>query len=287
MLPEFESDLCGVGLVAATDGAPSHRVVQLAIDALKAVAARSMQATAIVAFALAGFAQPVVAQAVPPVTDAGQPVSATATALVTVMADPDSLVMRTRRDVSASFRTNPELQALEADYPGITDAVIARVLPNTEQRVIERGARMRAKMAAYLSANMAEADLAAILRFFRSPTGTRMIDILRDISAVPMMKNVGPRAGRLSGTDITNGVAAATAANGGFAAKLNDAELAEVVRFSESDAGKKWLALQPGFNAATADMINQDAQASLPVIRAESAAAIADYKRDHPKKAPS
>ncbi|MDB5538469.1 MAG: glutamate synthase subunit alpha [Devosia sp.] len=35
--PEFESDACGVGLVAATDGLPSRRVVQSAIDALKAV----------------------------------------------------------------------------------------------------------------------------------------------------------------------------------------------------------------------------------------------------------
>ena len=35
--PEFESDACGVGLVAATDGRPSRRVVQSAIDALRAV----------------------------------------------------------------------------------------------------------------------------------------------------------------------------------------------------------------------------------------------------------
>ena len=35
--PEFESDACGVGLVAATDGTASRRVVQSAIDALKAV----------------------------------------------------------------------------------------------------------------------------------------------------------------------------------------------------------------------------------------------------------
>ena len=35
--PEFESDACGVGLVAATDGLASRRVVQSAIDALKAV----------------------------------------------------------------------------------------------------------------------------------------------------------------------------------------------------------------------------------------------------------
>ena len=35
--PEFESDACGVGLVAATDGKPSRRVVQAGIDALKAV----------------------------------------------------------------------------------------------------------------------------------------------------------------------------------------------------------------------------------------------------------
>ena len=35
--PEFEGDACGVGFVAATDGRPSRRVVQSAIDALKAV----------------------------------------------------------------------------------------------------------------------------------------------------------------------------------------------------------------------------------------------------------
>ena len=35
--PDFEGDACGVGLVAATDGKPSRRVVQSAIDALKAV----------------------------------------------------------------------------------------------------------------------------------------------------------------------------------------------------------------------------------------------------------
>jgi glutamate synthase (NADPH/NADH) large chain len=35
--PEFESDACGVGLVAATDGTSSRRVVQSAIDALRAV----------------------------------------------------------------------------------------------------------------------------------------------------------------------------------------------------------------------------------------------------------
>ena len=35
--PEFEGDACGVGLVAATDGSASRRVVQSAIDALKAV----------------------------------------------------------------------------------------------------------------------------------------------------------------------------------------------------------------------------------------------------------
>ena len=35
--PEFEGDACGVGMIAATDGKPSRRVVQCAIDALKAV----------------------------------------------------------------------------------------------------------------------------------------------------------------------------------------------------------------------------------------------------------
>jgi glutamate synthase (NADPH) large chain len=35
--PEFESDACGVGLIAATDGKPSRRVVASAVEALKAV----------------------------------------------------------------------------------------------------------------------------------------------------------------------------------------------------------------------------------------------------------
>ncbi|WP_448659534.1 glutamate synthase large subunit [Sphingomonas sp. CJ99] len=35
--PEFESDACGVGMIAATDGKRSRRVVQAGIDALKAV----------------------------------------------------------------------------------------------------------------------------------------------------------------------------------------------------------------------------------------------------------
>ena len=35
--PEYEGDACGVGLIAATDGQPSRRVVSAAIDALKAV----------------------------------------------------------------------------------------------------------------------------------------------------------------------------------------------------------------------------------------------------------
>ncbi|MCZ3103948.1 hypothetical protein NYZ09_19945, partial [Acinetobacter baumannii] len=35
--PEFEGDACGVGMIAATDGKPSRRVVQSAIDALRAV----------------------------------------------------------------------------------------------------------------------------------------------------------------------------------------------------------------------------------------------------------
>ena len=35
--PDLESDACGVGLIAATDGKPSRRVVTAAIDALKAV----------------------------------------------------------------------------------------------------------------------------------------------------------------------------------------------------------------------------------------------------------
>ena len=34
--PEFETDACGVGMIAATDGQPSRRVVRAGIEALKA-----------------------------------------------------------------------------------------------------------------------------------------------------------------------------------------------------------------------------------------------------------
>jgi len=38
--PESEGDACGVGLIAATDGKPSRRVVAAGIEALNRVASR-------------------------------------------------------------------------------------------------------------------------------------------------------------------------------------------------------------------------------------------------------
>lgn len=246
-----------------------------------------MKTAAMIALALTAFAQVATAQTLPAATGTQQPVSTTATALTDLLSESASLVMRARRDFPASRRASPMLQALEIDYPGVTDYVIDHTLPNAELRIKERGARMQPQIAAYISANMTEGDLAKVLSFYRGPAGTRLLDIARDASAVPIMRRVGSSAGQLTGSDVASGTAEAAAAMGGFSAKLTDAERTETRRFGESAAGKKWEALQPGLNGAMADILNREAQVSLPIVRAETAAAIADYKRDHPKKAPS
>jgi hypothetical protein len=227
------------------------------------------------------------ASAAAPGAPAVQPANPTAKAFIGLFLDEKSLLARVDRDIPAYYRSSPKFAALEADYPGITDYVIGRMLPGSEQRALHRLHVMSGPMAAYLSANMPEADLAQVVAFYRSPVGTKMIDILRQMNGAPMLQSMAGKVGQATGEDLEKGADATIAANGGIATKLTKAELDEIVHFLATDAGKKWKAIQPGFSAFMADLSNQEAQTSLPVVRAETASAIADYERDHPKKVSS
>jgi hypothetical protein len=242
--------------------------------------------TGLIVFALALTVAPLpgVARTAPIEEPAAQPGSATAATLVGMFIDEQSLLARVDRDIPAMYRGSPKFQALEADYPGITDYVIGRMLPGSKRRTVDRLHLMSGPMAAYLSANMAEADLAQVVTFYRGPVGAKMIGILRQVNGAPMLQSMASKAGKVTGEDLEKGAAATIAADGGVATKLTQTELAAVVRFLATDAGKKWTTIRPGFSAFMADLSNKEAQASLPVIRAEVASAIADYERDHPKK---
>jgi hypothetical protein len=241
----------------------------------------------LIALVLALPPLPAVAQTTRADEPATQPANATAKAFIALLVDEKSLLARVDRDVPAFYRASPKFKELEADYPGITDYVIARMLPGSKQRALHRLQVMSGPMTAYLSANMAEADLAQVVTFYRSPVGAKMIDILHQMDGTAMLQNMSAKAGQASGEDLEKGAAAAIAANGGFSSKFTQAELNEIVRFLATDAGKKWQAIRPGFSAFMADLSNKEAQTSLPVIRAEAASAIADYERDHPKKVSS
>ena len=239
---------------------------------------------ALIAFALAVPSLPASAQAALADEVAPQPANATASAFIGLFLDEKSLLDRVDRDVPAFYRASPKFKELEADYPGITEYVIGRMLPGSRQRTLHRMQIMSGPMAAYLSAKMAEADLVQVLAFYRSPVGAKMIDLLRQMDGTPMLKNMAAKAGQASGEDLEKGAAATITANGGFSSKFTRAELDEIVGFLATDAGKKWQAIRPGFSAFMADLSNKEAQTSLPAIRAEAASAIADYERDHPKK---
>jgi hypothetical protein len=238
----------------------------------------------LIALALAVPALPAAAQTTPMETSAAQPVSAMATAFVAIFLDEDSMVARVDRDVPAVYRASPKFHALEVDYPGITDYVIGRILPSSKRRVVERLHRMSSPIAAYLSAHIAEADLARVVDFYRSPVGAKMVGILRQMDGAPMLQSMAPKLGKATGQDLEKSAASTIAANGGIAKKFTDSELDEITRFLATDAGKKWTAIQPSFYAAMAELSNEDAQKSLPAIRAEVGSVIADYEREHPKK---
>lgn len=242
-----------------------------------------MRAT-LIAFTLAVSSLPVVAQTAPADVPATQPASATATAFIVLFLDEKSLLARVDRDVPAFYRASPRFKELEAAYPGITEYVIGRMLPGSKQRTLHRLQVMSGPMAAYLSANMAEADLGQVVAFCRSPVGAKMIGLLRQMDGTPMLQNMAAKADQASGEDLDRGAAATITANGGLFSKLTQGELSEIVGFLATDAGKKWQAIRPGFSAFMADLSNKEAQTSLPTIRAEAASAIADYERDHPKK---
>jgi hypothetical protein len=198
------------------------------------------------------------------------------------------MVERTRRDLPVAYRASAQLQELESENPGFLDYFIARMLPDAERRVKERTVRMSSQMTAWLSANLADADLTAILAFYQGPVGTKVIGLLRQMSLVPLAQSIGAKVstGDVRGADMQNGAAATIAANGGLASRLTPADLAEVMRFLATDAGQKWKAVQPAFYTEMANFLNKEAQGALPAIRTETAAVIADYKREHPKKAP-
>ena len=96
--PEMEGDACGVGLVAATDGRPSRRVVVSAIDALKAVWHRGAVDAALKAAARAGE------NVMPPSIAAAK-----AGALEVVACDLDPLALQ-------ASRANAELNEVQLSY---------------------------------------------------------------------------------------------------------------------------------------------------------------------------
>lgn len=240
--------------------------------------------TGLIALALVAAPSGAWAQTAPAETPAARPASVSALGLVTLFTDQDRALERARRDLPVVYRASPNLQALEVEYPGITDYFIARMLPDAEQRVVERSRRLRDPMAAWLSATMTESELTQVLAFYRNGAGARILGMVGQMNGAPMLRNLAPKLGQFSGDDLKNGASATIAAND-LASQLTPAERVQVTAFAATDAGRKWQSVQPGFFAMMADFANRDAQTSLPVIRAEAAAIIAEYERDHPRKA--
>lgn len=133
--------------------------------------------------------------------------------------------------ITPSYRDDPNLRTLEADRPGIIDAIIAAMRPVVEQGRREALPRLWADTGAVYAAGLTPDELRQAVMFHKSPAGRRLA--LAEQKAVadasPRPDRAGHQTGQRTGADP------------------EDVRAGRV--FGATPTGRKLVALQPRIDA--------------------------------------
>ncbi len=158
---------------------------------------------------------------------------------------------------------DPEMKEMEARYPGIVKAMADAMRPILLRYLRESMPELWDRMAVVYS-ELSEADLRAVIGFYRTPTGTRIIELMTsDAQLGPMLQELmADEDDTTTGQELSAAARqAATAAVG----KMTQAQIAEAARFAATPAGRRAVALQPRMAAVMADWSNRPS----PEVQAE------------------
>lgn len=166
------------------------------------------------------------------------------------------------------MKADPQLKALEDEHPGILKVMADAMRPILLRYLRASIPELRDRIAVIYS-DLSETHLRALIGFYRSPTGQRMIELMTSgIDTDAMMRTlIANDASETTAAELT-GVTrnAASSAVG----RMTPAQVREAGQFGMSPAGRALTALQPRIVAAMAEWSNNPS----PAVQAEIEAAI-------------
>lgn len=182
------------------------------------------------------------------------------------------------------FAENAQFRALEFQYPGVTAVAI-----KAEEEIVVPGTiallpGIHAALAKVISARITAQELNALLTFYRSPVGMKVINGIAegtDFSAIAQ-KNIENENIVLTEQDIKS--ATSSAAMPGILQSFTKEDMQNVARWSVSVPARKWQKMEQvllstivEFRAQSGDGLKTKAQENVAV-------AVMQYMRDHPSK---
>lgn len=185
------------------------------------------------------------------------------------------------------FAENAQFRALEFQFPGITAVAI-----KAEEEVVVPGTiallpGIHAALANVICARITAQELSALLAFYRSPVGIKVINGIADgtdFSAIAQ-KNINDENAVVTEQDIKS--ATSSAAMPGILQSFTKDDMQSVARWSVSVPARKWQKMEPILLSTIVDFRNQNSGDLKTKAQENVAIAVMQYMRDHPSKLPS
>ena len=166
--------------------------------------------------------------------------------------------------MSSRFSSDPKLKELEGRYPGVT----AKVVKAASAVIVDQiGAKFDAALdtgAVELAKECSAEELGKITDFFRSPVGSRWLDLA--VGSIPTNLTSNTHVPGKTGAGITAATQTMTAA-----------EKKELERFERSPLGQKVATIMPRLRAATMEVFRQPRAGIGEEMQAAIQAAINSY----------
>jgi hypothetical protein len=183
--------------------------------------------------------------------------------------------------VPRSLAASPEFAAMEKQFPGIGKAVIDAMAPIVIEGTVKRLPELWRRLApAYFDAFTAD-ELREVIAFYRSPLGTRIIQIMGEESdfAGAMAEAMHSPNGNISQNAVRQGIEAGSA---GLVRRLSAEDLRKIGEFMATPAGKKVGEIAPRVQQIAAEWGNDQPPELQQQVQAAVVSAVQRYTGKKP-----
>lgn len=238
---------------------------------------------------LLAAAQPAAAPA-QPAPDAGvsSPAVRPDSMALTRLVNPEELTIKMLvRSFEDSLRTmvgsNEDYLALEKEYPGVSEAVVAAMLDVMRADAIAELPKMRERYARFYAEHFSPAETAELIRFYSSKTGQRLVAAkLTKLDAKPLTGELLKSPdGQVSKDHIQ---AMNRAASGSIAEEITPEDLAALKEFSQTPVFRKLTSARGAMEQLEADIANEPDPELDKALEAATERAIAKFMGADPSE---